>query len=43
MARILGKMLAELKVLPKGHLIEVERADLVGELLVIQHKSVVSK
>ncbi|NLZ94114.1 MAG: AAA family ATPase [Firmicutes bacterium] len=32
-ARILGKMLAELKVLPKGHLIEVERADLVGEYI----------
>lgn len=32
-ARILGKMLAELKVLPKGHLIEVERADLVGEFI----------
>ncbi|NLZ38725.1 MAG: AAA family ATPase [Firmicutes bacterium] len=32
-ARILGKMLAELKVLPKGHLIEVERADIVGEYI----------
>lgn len=32
-ARILGKMLAELKVLPKGHLLEVERADLVGEFI----------
>ena len=32
-ARILGKMLVELKVLPKGHLLEVERADLVGEYI----------
>ncbi|MCR3920992.1 MAG: AAA family ATPase [Firmicutes bacterium] len=32
-ARILGRMLVELKVLPKGHLIEVERADLVGEYI----------
>jgi stage V sporulation protein K len=32
-ARILGKMLADLQVLPKGHLIEVERADLVGEFI----------
>lgn len=32
-ARILGKMMAELQVLPKGHLIEVERADLVGEFI----------
>ncbi|HHU30478.1 MAG TPA: AAA family ATPase [Firmicutes bacterium] len=32
-ARLLGKMLAELKVLPKGHLTEVERADLVGEFI----------
>ena len=32
-ARILGKMLAELQVLPKGHLVEVERADLVGEFI----------
>lgn len=32
-ARILGKMMAELQVLPKGHLVEVERADLVGEFI----------
>ncbi len=32
-ARIFGKLLAELKVLPKGHLVEVERADLVGEFI----------
>lgn len=32
-ARILGKMLAEMQVLPQGHLIEVERADLVGEFI----------
>ncbi len=33
MARILGRLLCELHVLPKGHLIEVERADLVGEYI----------
>jgi len=32
-ARIFGKMLRSLGVLPKGHLIEVERADLVGEYI----------
>ena len=32
-ARILGKLLAEMNMLPKGHLIEAERADLVGEFI----------
>ena len=32
-ARILGKILKEMAVLEKGHLIEVERADLVGEYI----------
>lgn len=32
-ARILGKLFQELNVLTKGHLIEVERADLVGEYI----------
>lgn len=32
-ARILGKLFKEISVLPKGHLIEVERADLVGEYI----------
>lgn len=32
-ARILGKMMAQMQVLPKGHLLEVERADLVGEYI----------
>ncbi|MGI6559241.1 MAG: AAA family ATPase [Limnochordia bacterium] len=32
-ARILGKILREMAVLPKGHLVEVERADLVGEYI----------
>lgn len=32
-ARILGNLFKELEVLPKGHLIEVERADLVGEYI----------
>lgn len=32
-ARILGKLFKEVGVLPKGHLIEVERADLVGEFI----------
>jgi stage V sporulation protein K len=30
-ARLLGKLLCEMGLLPRGHLIEVERADLVGE------------
>ncbi|OPX84292.1 MAG: Stage V sporulation protein K [Pelotomaculum sp. PtaB.Bin104] len=32
-ARIMGKLFKEAGVLPKGHLIEVERADLVGEYI----------
>lgn len=32
-ARILGKLFKEINVLSKGHLIEVERADLVGEYI----------
>ncbi len=32
-ARILGKIFREMGVLPKGHLVEVERADLVGEYI----------
>ncbi len=32
-ARVIGKLLNELEVLPKGHMIEVERADLVGEYI----------
>ncbi len=32
-ARILGKLFKEVGVLPKGHLIEVERADMVGEFI----------
>ncbi|MDI3535022.1 MAG: stage sporulation protein, partial [Thermosediminibacterales bacterium] len=32
-ARILGKLLKEMGVLQKGHLVEVERADLVGEYI----------
>jgi stage V sporulation protein K len=32
-ARILGKLFKEVGVLPRGHLIEVERADLVGEFI----------
>lgn len=32
-ARLMGKLLLEMKILSKGHLIEVERADLVGEYI----------
>jgi len=32
-ARLLGKMFHDMKVLSKGHFIEVERADLVGEYI----------
>ncbi|SFS60406.1 AAA family ATPase [Marininema halotolerans] len=32
-ARIMGRMLKEMNVLEKGHLVEVERADLVGEYI----------
>lgn len=32
-ARIAGKLFRELGLLPKGHLIEIERADLVGEYI----------
>ncbi len=32
-ARIIGKLFKEIGVLPKGHLVEVERADLVGEYI----------
>ncbi|NMA52065.1 MAG: AAA family ATPase, partial [Peptococcaceae bacterium] len=32
-ARILGKLFKEIGVLPKGHLVEVERADMVGEFI----------
>ncbi len=32
-ARIMGRLFQALQVLPKGHLVEVERADLVGEYI----------
>jgi stage V sporulation protein K len=33
MARIIGKLFKAMGILPKGHLVEVERADLVGEYI----------
>lgn len=32
-ARVLGRLLKEMEALPKGHLVECERADLVGEYI----------
>lgn len=32
-ARLLGRLFKEMEVLPRGHLVEVERADLVGEYI----------
>jgi stage V sporulation protein K len=32
-ARILGRLFQQIKILPKGHLVEIERADLVGEYI----------
>jgi stage V sporulation protein K len=32
-ARIMGRLFRALEVLPKGHLVEVQRADLVGEYI----------
>ena len=32
-ARILGRLLRDIEILPKGHLVEIERADLVGEYI----------
>ncbi len=32
-ARILGRLFRDINILPKGHLVEIERADLVGEYI----------
>lgn len=32
-ARMIGKLLFEMNILSKGHLVEAERADLVGEYI----------
>ncbi len=32
-ARLLGRMFQEIEILPRGHIVEVERADLVGEYI----------
>ena len=37
-ARILGKIFKDIGLLDKGHLVEVERADLVGSISVIPHR-----
>lgn len=37
-ARMIGKLLFEMNILSKGHLVEAERADLVGSISVIQRK-----
>ena len=38
-ARMIGKLLFEMNILSKGHLVEAERADLVGEYIGIQPKN----
>jgi stage V sporulation protein K len=38
-ARILSRLFQEMGVLSKGHLVEVERADLVGEYMGIRHRN----
>jgi stage V sporulation protein K len=45
-ARLLGRLFKELNVLPKGHVVEVERADLVGEYIghtALKTKEIVKK
>lgn len=32
-ARILGRLFHQIRILPKGHMVEIERADLVGEYI----------